>query len=261
MPNEVLIDEQGPITVVKINRPEKLNAWSRDVTAQLGEYLASLNEGDYKTRCIVLTGEGRAFCSGADVGGLANSAQGGRPAWRPPHTDYHPADLLRRCDVPIVGAINGYAIGMGFGIALATDLRIAADDARFQVTQMKRGLFADGGLGHLLPQAVGDQRALELMYTARMVEAEEALELGIVLKVVPREELMDAALELAGQIANSGPLGLAASKRVVYQRTDEPWQRSQEFTGLVIERFFLTDDFKEGVQSFVERREPQFQGR
>ena len=126
---------------------------------------------------------------------------------------------------------------------------------------MKRGLFADGGLGHLLPQAVGDQRALELMYTARMVEAEEALELGIVLKVVPREELMDAALELAQQIALSGPLGLAASKRVVYQRTDEPWQRSQEFTGLVIERFFLTEDFKEGVQSFVERREPQFQGR
>ena len=119
--------------------------------------------------------------------------------------------------MPIVGAINGYAIGMGFGIALATDLRIAADDARFQVTQMKRGLFADGGLGHLLPQAVGDQRALELMYTARMVGAEEALELGIVLKVVPREELMDAALELAEQIALSGPLGLAASKRVVYQ--------------------------------------------
>ena len=95
MPNEVLIDEQGPITVVKINRPEKLNAWSRDVTAQLGEYLASLNEGDYTTRCIVLTGEGRAFCSGADVGGLANSAQGGRPAWRPP----------RRLVIPQVAAM------------------------------------------------------------------------------------------------------------------------------------------------------------
>jgi enoyl-CoA hydratase/carnithine racemase len=261
MANQVLIEERGPVTILKLNQPEKLNAWSRGMTAELSDYLSSLNEGEYTKRCLILTGEGRAFCSGADVGNLGASTQGQRPPWRPPHTDYHPADLLRRCDVPVIGAINGYSIGMGFGVALATDIRIAADDARFQVTQMKRGLFADGGLGHLLPQAVGDQRALEIMYTARMIEADEALELGLVLKVVPREELLDAALELAGQIAVSGPLGLAASKRVVYQRTDEPWQRSQEFTGLVIDRLFLTEDAKEGVQSFVERREPVFQGR
>ena len=261
MTDEVLIEERGPITILKLNRPEKLNAWNREVTRQLSEYLRGLNEGEYRTRCLILTGEGRAFCSGADIGGLANSTSGGRPPWRPPHTDVHPSDVLRRCDVPIIGAINGYALGAGFGVAMATDLRIAADDARFQVTQMKRGLFADGGLGHLLPQAIGDQRALEMMFTARMVEAQEALEMGLVLKVVPRAELLDAALELAEEIAKNGPLSLAASKRVVYLRTDEPWQRSQEFTGNVIDRLFLTEDAKEGVQSFVERREPQFQGR
>ena len=178
MTDEVLIEDRGPITIPKLNRPEKLNAWNRAITQQLSDYLRGLNEGEYRTRCLILTGEGRAFCSGADVGGLASSTSGERPPWRPPHTDLHPSDVLRRCDVPIIGAINGYALGAGFGVAMATDIRIAADDARFQVTQMKRGLFPDGGLGHLLPQAIGDQRALEMMFTARMVEAQEALEMG-----------------------------------------------------------------------------------
>ena len=261
MVNELVIEERGPIAILTINRPEKLNAWSKAVTEQLREYLSSLNEGEYTKRCLILTGEGRAFCSGADVSFLADVTDGRQPPWRLPRAERHASELLRRCDVPVIGAINGYAVGGSFGIALATDIRIAADDARFQVTQMKRGVFADGGLGHLLPQAVGDQRALEIMYTARWIEADEALALGLVIDVVPRDQLIDAAVELAEQIANQSPIGLAASKRVVYQRTDEPWQRSEEFTYLVIDRMFFTEDAKEGVRSFVERREPQFQGR
>ena len=247
--------------VLKLNRPEKLNAWSTQLTRETNAFFMSLNEGEYRTRCVVLTGEGRAFCSGADVGNLASRTQGERPPWRPPHPEVQTAEVMRRCNTPIIGAINGYAIGMGWGIALATDIRIAADDAHFQVTQMKRGLFADGGLGHFLPEALGSQRALELMFTARMIDAEESLALGLVLKVVPRDRLLDEAIALGEQIAQSGPLGLAASKRVVYLREDDRYQRAQEFTGLVIDRLFLTEDFKEGVRSFGERREPKFSGR
>lgn len=127
---------------------------------------------------------------------------------------------MGRCNVPIVGAINGYALSAGFALALATDLRIAADDARFQVTQIKRELFAGGGIGHLL-QAIGNGRALELMCTGRMLEAGEALALGLVLKGVPRDRLLDEAHALAAQIVASPPLGVSASKRVVYLRVDD----------------------------------------
>jgi enoyl-CoA hydratase/carnithine racemase len=261
MTDELLIEERGPIAILTMNRPEKLNASSPQMRAKLREYLSALNEGEYTKRCLILTGTGRAFSTGADVGYLADVTEGRQPPWRLPRVDGHSSELLRRCDVPVIGAINGYAVGGGFGLALSTDIRIAADDARFQVTQMKRGVMPDGGLGHLLPQAVGDQRAFELICTARWIDAEEALALGLVIDVVPRDQLVDAAVELAEQIARQSPIGLAATKRVIYQRTDEAWQRSEDFTYLTIDRLFFTDDAKEGVSSFVERREPQFQGR
>ena len=258
----VLIEEHDNIALIKLNRPERLNAWSPEMAAPMNEYFARVNSGDYRIRCIILTGEGRAFCSGADVSGLASRSAGGeRPPWRPPHLEVSYTQTMRQCDVPIIGAINGYAIGMGWGIAHATDVRIAADDAKFQVTQVKRGLFADGGLGHYLPRDVGTQRALELMFTGRMIDADEALALGLVLRVVPRDQLIDAAFELAREIVKNGPMSLAASKRVVYMQQDDAFRQAQLFTAMGIERLFFTDDAKEGVRSFVERREPQFQGR
>ena len=257
----IVIEERDEIAVVTLNRPEKLNAWSPEMTTLLRDYLASLNEGEYRIRCVVLTGEGRAFCSGADVGGLAARAEGERPPWRPPHPELHITEALRRCNVPIVAAVNGYALGLGLGVAMAADIRIAADDARFQVAQMKRGLTADTALAHTLPAAIGNERAMELIFTARMIDAQEALAIGMVLRVVPADALLEEATALAREIATSGPLGVAAAKRVIYLRDDDAFQRAHDFLGLTMDRLMLTEDAKEGIRSFGERREPEFPGR
>ena len=179
---DLIIEERDQIAFVTFNRPEKLNAWTYAMSDELRNYLWSLNEGEYRIRCVVMTGSGRAFCSGADVGALAARQGGERPPWRPPHPEMHITEALRRCNAPVIAAINGYALGMGLGIAMSCDIRIAADDARFQVAQMKRGLTADTALAHSLPAAIGAERAMELMFTARMIEADEAERIGLVLK-------------------------------------------------------------------------------
>ena len=173
--------------------------------------------------------KGRAFCAGGDVNPLPGAdLEAKRPPWRRAHGEATAIRHFRDCDVPIIGAINGYAVGMGFGLALATDLRIAAEDTIFQVAQTKRGIIADFGLGYLLPKIVGAQRGLELMFTGRRINAQEALELGLVLEVVPPERLMDRALELAGEIATGPPLSMAAvsASSTCSRRTTSPASRT-----------------------------------
>jgi 2-(1,2-epoxy-1,2-dihydrophenyl)acetyl-CoA isomerase len=258
----ILTEQHGDVLLVKLNRPDKLNAWSGAMGTETNALLASLSTGEYRVRAIVLTGEGRAFCAGGDVAGFPGAdVERKRPPWRRPHLENYTVQAMRQSDVPIIGAINGYAVGLGFGLALATDLRIAADDAIFAVTQTKRGLLADYGLGHTLRHAVGDHRAMELMLTGRRIDAEEALALGLVLKVVPREQLVEEALAFATEIAKGPPLGMAASKRVIYMNEEEELSRVVDFTALSINSLFVSEDGIEGVRSFMERREPVFTGR
>lgn len=260
---QVLFEQVDDVLIAKFNRPDKLNALSAGITAGMLELVRRLNSGETGARAAIVTGEGRAFCAGGDVSGFPTTNQVGvrpRAAYARPHPERSIARAMHSCDVPIIGAINGYAVGAGFGLALSTDLRIAADDAVFQVAQTKRGLVADVSTGPLLREAVGNQRALELMLSGRRIDAQEALALGLVLKVVPRDQLMDEALALASSIASGPPLGMSASKHVVYMAGDHDMEQADAFVVLSVAGLFKTDDAAEGVRSFQERREPRFTG-
>lgn len=259
----VLFEQVGDVLIAKFNRPDVLNALSGGITAGMHELVRRLNSRETGARAAIVTGEGRAFCAGGDVTGFPTSNQPNArpyPAYARPHPERSIARAMHSCDVPIIGAINGYAVGAGFGLALSTDLRIAADDAIFQVAQTKRGLVADVSTGPLLREAVGNQRALDLMLSGRRIDAYEALELGLVLKVVPRDQLMDEALALASSIASGPPLGMAASKHVVYMAGEHDLEQADAFVLLSVSSLFKTNDAAEGVRSFMERREPKFTG-
>ncbi|MGD9934252.1 MAG: enoyl-CoA hydratase/isomerase family protein [Dehalococcoidia bacterium] len=259
---DIIVEHHDGVALLKFNRPEKLNSMGGTMIAETIHFLDSLNSGEYNARAVVLTGEGRAFCAGGDVTGFPGVNPGRqRPPWRRPHPEGSSILAMRNCDVPIIGAINGYAVGGGFGLALGTDFRICADNAIFQVAQVKRGLSADVGLPFLLQAAVGTQRAMELVTTARRVDAQEALALGLVLEVVPKEQLIERALEIARTVAKGPPLAYAATKRLIYTPHNDALSRVEEMTGMYIAKLFETEDGIEGARSFIERREPEFKGR
>ena len=249
----------GGVAVVRMNRPERLNALNPALIQGLNDYFADFKRGSYQTRAIVFTGAGRAFCAGGDFS--PKDPDAAPDPWRRGHPEIEVVSFMRDCDAPIIGAINGYAMGGGFSLALACDLRIAADDAVFQVAQMKRGIVPEYGLSYFLQEQLGRQRALELILTARRIDAQEALDLGLVLEVVPSANLEARAVELATEIASGPPLGMAASKRMINVVEQDGFSRVQELSQAYNRQLGATEDGAEGVNSFLERREPQFQGR
>ena len=260
--DDILVEEDGPVALVTLNRPGQLNSMGGTMMGDLTHYLGTLNSGDYRIRAVVLTGAGRAFCAGGDVKNFPNVNEKRRAAtWRRPRGERSPVLVLRDCDVPVIGAINGYAVGGGFGLALATDFRICSEDVVFQASQIKRGITTDVGLPFLLQAAVGTQRALEIIATARRVQAAEALSLGLALEVVPPAQLVGRALEMARQVAQNTPLGIAAAKRLVYLPHEDDLARVEELTSMFVGKLFDTEDGREGARSFLERREPTFPGR
>ena len=255
----IIVKKEEGVATITLNRPDSLNAMNDEMLKELLEAIEDVG-GDEAVRVIVLTGAGRAFCPGADL--KSSAFEGERPAGMKRIIDWGNIPIkLRGMPKPVITAVNGAAVGGGFGIALAGDIIIASDKARFGHAYTNIGLMSDTGLVYFLPRLIGTSKALELIFTGRIIDAEEAERLGIVNQVVPADQLEAVTKELALKLAKRPPIALGLAKISVYQglQMDLATSIQWEGRGHLICRF--SEDSKEGVQAFKEKREPQFKGR
>jgi enoyl-CoA hydratase len=257
VPDELGYVEDEGVGVITLRRPEARNALTRVTYAELEEAVRSTT-----ARCLVITGADPAFCSGDDVKQImagAGESVSTRLASAPQLTPA--ADALLHTDVPVIAAVNGAAVGWGMELAVMADIRIASERARFGELFVKRGLCCDApGLGRLA-QIVGRAHAAELLFTGRVIDATEALRIGLVSRVVAHDDLLPTALELAGEIASNPPLAVQRMKRGLRKALDPDWNELGSWVTSSLAELFLTEDHREGVASFLERREPHFHGR
>lgn len=251
------------VATITLNRPEARNALSRDAYARL-EAAFRRAAADAQARCVIVTGADPAFCSGDDVREIMAGPEGIRasasaPVVRNPPTPAAIAAL--DCDKPVIAAINGAAVGWGMELALFADIRIASDRAKFAELFIKRGLVCDIGGFYRLPAIVGPAKAAELLFTGDVIDAAEALRIGLVSEVAPHAELMDRARALAARIAVNPPLALRYMKEGLRRTAyGDPREIGSWAIG-AIRRLAETEDHKEGVASFLEKRAPVFTGR
>lgn len=252
----VLYEVQEGIAEVTLNRPNALNAW----IPELGRaYFDRLEEADSSpdVRAIVVTGAGRGFCAGVDFGHLKDIYEGEASA----DDDPRPQSLPRSLHKPVIAAINGGCAGLGFVMALMCDLRFAARGAKLTTAFARRGLVAEYGLSWILPRLMGPSRALDILLSARTVIAEEAHAMGLVDRLTePGRALQDAREYAAELIRYSSPSSMATIKRQVYDDLDRSFADSMATAIEYMARSFDHPDFREGVESFVEHREPSFEG-
>ncbi|MEA2573207.1 MAG: 2-(1,2-epoxy,2-dihydrophenyl)acetyl-CoA isomerase [Chloroflexia bacterium] len=250
--------DEGVLTIT-LNRPDVLNAFNRQMTDELQDAFKKA-ERDSQVRCIVLTGAGRAFSSGEDL--KSRSANGETDFGSTLRQRYNPlVSKMRNIDKPVLGSINGVAAGAGCSIALACDLRIASDKARFMEVFVRVGLVPDSGSSFFLPRLVGLGKALEMAFLGDEMGADEALRTGLVNRVVPAEELEGATRELALRLAKAPTKAIGLAKRAVNRALTMDLDQVLEYEVYGQEAAGASDDHKEGLAAFLEKRTPNFTGR
>lgn len=250
--------ESGVATVV-MNRPDALNALNMQLKEELADVWRILADSN-EVRAVLLTGAGRAFSTGGDIKQMD-------PDRGPDVTRKRMAKLLRdtviplaRLEKPVVAAVNGHAHGLGLSLALACDIVYAAESAVVSMAFTRVGLAPDGGASYFLPRLVGLSRAKELMFTGRRLTAAEALELGLIGRVLPDEELMPASLELAKTLAESATVALGAAKRLLNESSMHTIEEMAELEAYGQAIAMSSEDHREGISAFAERRRPDFKG-
>ena len=259
---QILFERRDSVALITLNRPEKLNAWTQRMAAELRDALGRAND-DPDIGAIVVTGAGRAFCAGADIGswnrdlqeGEGPAAAGTSPGMRAGESWVH---VLQRSK-PIIAAVNGVAVGVGMTQILPADIRIAAEGARFGALFARMGLVPELASSYFLAQIVGLGAALEMCLTARMVDAGEALRLGLVSRVVPAERLLDEALDLARTIAAlPGPQLRMVKRLFAHNATEGDIDAVLARESEALQQAYRTPEFREAVTAFMEKRQPNF---
>jgi 2-(1,2-epoxy-1,2-dihydrophenyl)acetyl-CoA isomerase len=256
---KIKVAADGPITVVTLADPATMNAAGVDTASELRHAFGEATKAGSGVRCLVLTGEGRGFCSGANLSG--GGAGGGGDAGSSLETVYNPlVTAIKELSVPLVTAVNGAAAGVGCSLALLGDLIVAAESAYFLQAFRRIGLIPDGGSTYLLPRMVGRARAMEMALLGERVPAAKALEWGMINRCVPDAELMPAAMELAGELAR-GPASLGLTRQTIWAGLDAEWsdQLRREAQGQTVAG--RTEDFREGVTAFLQKRPAEFKGK
>lgn len=274
---QILYEVVDGLATITLNRPDKLNAWTPQMELEIYD-AATRADKDDAVRVLIVTGAGRGFCAGADMQVLKwvtevdwknadrndpklqitpeREVPGALPDFSKTYS-YFPA-----LSKPTIAAINGPAVGLGLIFAMYCDIRIASDQARFGTAFSRRGLIAEHGLSWMLTQLVGLPNALDMLYSARMVDAAEAEKIGLVNRVVPAEDLIDTVRNYAGDLAaNVSPRSTRVIKRQVYQALFQTLGEAIDVANEEMFASFASDDFREGVMHFIEKRPPKFSGK
>jgi len=271
---QIQYDVSAHIATITLNRPDKLNAWTFKMEAEYKHAMADA-EGRDEVRAIIVTGAGRGFCAGADmsllssvVGGEVDTSDLDALDAHPGQRDDTPADFRKQYSFPpavckpIIAAVNGHAVGLGLVHALYCDIRFASSTAKFGTAFAQRGLIAEHGIAWLLPRIVGLENAMDLLFTSRIIEAEEALAMGLVSRVVSPDDLIEAARTYAAQLATlSSPRSIRVMKRQIWEGMFTRLGPAIDDAVNEMMESFTCDDFREGVTSFMEKRPPNFTGK
>ena len=267
---QITYEVSDRVATITLNRPEKLNAWTRQMEAEVGSAIHDAAADD-SVRVIILTGAGKGFCAGADLslldamaasnGAAADALTMEGPPDAPAEFRYKHAWLLS-VPKPIIAAIHGPCVGLGFVVSLYCDFRFAAENAKFSMIFSKRGLVAEYGIAWMLPRLVGLANAIDLAFTSKMIDAREALRIGLATRVRPEENFLPGVQEIARELASTvSPRSLAVMKRQIYTALDQSLGETFHLAIEEMKASMAAEDFREGIRHFLEKRAPAFTGR
>ncbi len=259
------LSNQGAVGIITLNRPEARNALNPEMFQELGSAIQGCRDPDM--RAVIITGSGGSFCAGADVKDFVNQLENSGPEGLHQHLK-HLADAfhrhviipIRQLDKPVIASIDGVAAGGGLSLALACDLRVASDSARFLMAYGNIGATADGGSTYLLPRLIGTARAMELYLSDQPIGAQRALDLGLLNQVFPTAELERSTLEFAARLAQGPTVAYGRVKALFDSSWDASLAGQLDAETEYISNITMTDDFQEGIKAFAEKRSPRFQG-